>query len=415
MSVNPNGPMAYGDEDVSSGSADGANTMDGHNKRPSGTPAGSGRKRGRKATGDAIVDAMLEIAAASKLRAAAIMKNTWANMDDIDLQLDEMELAAAAAGYYYFNSLTRQPPLASSNGKGHNERNRVIQERFQHSGETISRYFNNVLKSIKSLSREFLQPAPETTSPEILCSRRLHPYFKNCIGVIDGMHIPAHVPAKDQSRFRNKKGFLSQNVLAACTFDLQFIFIYPGWEGSAADSRVLRAVLDDPNQNFPHTPEGKYYLVDNGYINMEGFIAPYPGVRYHLHEFRGANKLPRTARELFNHRHSYLRNAIQKSFDTLKRRFPILKVATQYGFQIQRDIVIAACVLHNFVRREERNDWLFASVEAVAAVEEETSDFDAQPDIMQLGSSVQEEIAFSLRESMAAAMWNDFVITWDEW
>ncbi|CAI0401884.1 unnamed protein product [Linum tenue] len=64
---------------------------------------------------------------------------------------------------------------------GHNERNRVIQERFQHSGETISRYFNNVLKSIKSLSREFLQPAPETTSPEILCSRRLHPYFKVCL------------------------------------------------------------------------------------------------------------------------------------------------------------------------------------------------------------------------------------------
>ncbi|CAI0401885.1 unnamed protein product [Linum tenue] len=113
---------------------------------------------------------------------------------------------------------------------GHNERNRVIQERFQHSGETISRYFNNVLKVLLII--------------------------QNCIGVIDGMHIPAHVPAKDQSRFRNKKGFLSQNVLAACTFDLQFIFIYPGWEGSAADSRVLRAVLDDPNQNFPHTPEG---------------------------------------------------------------------------------------------------------------------------------------------------------------
>lgn len=70
------------------------------------------------------------------------------------------------------------------------------------------------------------------------------------------MHIPAHVPAKDQSRFRNRKGVLSQNVLAACTFDLQFIFVYPGWEGSAADSRVLRAVLDDPDQNFPHIPEG---------------------------------------------------------------------------------------------------------------------------------------------------------------
>lgn len=80
------------------------------------------------------------------------------------------------------------------------------------------------------------------------------------------MHIPAHVPAKDQSRFRNWKGDLSQNVLAACTFDLQFIFIYPGWEGSAADSRVLRAVLDDPDQNFPPIPEGcfQYYLA--GYL-----------------------------------------------------------------------------------------------------------------------------------------------------
>lgn len=84
----------------------------------------------------------------------------------------------------------------------------------------------------------------------------LFPSTQDCLGVIDGMHIPAHVPAKEQSQFRNKKGLLSQNVLAACTFDLQFIFIYPGWEGSVADSRVLRAVLDDPDQNFPHIPEG---------------------------------------------------------------------------------------------------------------------------------------------------------------
>lgn len=86
------------------------------------------------------------------------------------------------------------------------------------------------------------------------------------------MHIPAHVPAKDQSRFRNKKGLLSQNVLAACTFDLQFIFIYPGWEGSVTDSRVLRAVLDDPDQNFPPIPEGVvvFYLCVGCYI-----ICPY--------------------------------------------------------------------------------------------------------------------------------------------
>ncbi|XP_065876629.1 uncharacterized protein [Euphorbia lathyris] len=488
MSIDPTAPLAFADEDASTGSGDDGNMLDGHNKRQSATPSGPGRrKRSRKATGDAIVDAMLEIAAASKMRAAAIMKNedrfsiskcikvldemqdTSARVDDCDLELDEMELVAASAGYYYYNSLKRQPRRSSSasgsdfmaevldghddlcremfrmdkhvfhklcgtlrqrgmlrdtagvrieeqlaiflNVIGHNERNRVIQERFQHSGETISRHFNNVLKAIKSLSRELLQPLPTTTPPEILSSR-FYPYFKDCIGVIDGMRIPAHVPAKDQSRFRNKKGFLSQNVLAACTFDLQFIFIYPGWEGSVADSRVLRAVLDDPNQNFPRIPEGKYYLVDTGYANVEGFIAPYLGVRYHLDEFRGANQLPRNARELFNHRHSYLRNTIQRSFNVLKTRFPILKLAPQYGFHIQRDIVIASCVLHNYIRREGRSDWLFASSEG--ATMEDFPDFDDQPE-MQLNSSVQEQVSFRLRESIATAMWNDFVNKWDQW
>lgn len=93
-------------------------------------------------------------------------------------------------------------------------------------------------------------------------------FHQDCIGVIDGMHIPAHLPAKDQSRFRNRIGVLSQNVLAACTFDLKFIFIYPGWEGSAADSRVLRAVLDDPDQNFPQIPKGLdiYTIFESCYV-----------------------------------------------------------------------------------------------------------------------------------------------------
>ncbi|XWS33083.1 hypothetical protein CRYUN_Cryun22dG0048400 [Craigia yunnanensis] len=76
MSVDPSAPMNYVDDDASSGSGDDVNMLDGHNKRQSVTPSSSGRrKRSRKATGDAIVDAMLEIAAASKMRASAIMKN----------------------------------------------------------------------------------------------------------------------------------------------------------------------------------------------------------------------------------------------------------------------------------------------------------------------------------------------------
>ncbi|XAR69645.1 hypothetical protein NMG60_11001326 [Bertholletia excelsa] len=70
MSVDP----TFVDEDVSSGSGDDVNMLDGHKRQPT-TPGSGRRKRSRKATGDAIVDAMLEIAAASKMRATAIMKN----------------------------------------------------------------------------------------------------------------------------------------------------------------------------------------------------------------------------------------------------------------------------------------------------------------------------------------------------
>ncbi|XP_004299755.1 PREDICTED: uncharacterized protein LOC101303035 [Fragaria vesca subsp. vesca] len=67
--------MNFMDEDASSGSGDDANVVDGNKHQP-GIPSNSGRrKRSRKATGDAIVDAMLEIAAASKMRANAIVKS----------------------------------------------------------------------------------------------------------------------------------------------------------------------------------------------------------------------------------------------------------------------------------------------------------------------------------------------------
>ncbi|KAG6424820.1 hypothetical protein SASPL_115240 [Salvia splendens] len=45
------------------------------------------------------------------------------------------------------------------------------------------------------------------------------------------------------------------------------------WEGSATDSRVLRDAL---TRNDPFiVPKDKYFLVDAGYTNGPGFLAPY--------------------------------------------------------------------------------------------------------------------------------------------
>lgn len=65
---------------------------------------------------------------------------------------------------------------------------------------------------------------------------------------------------------------------------------------------------------------GKFYLVDAGYGNAPNFIAPYRGTRYHLKEYSDKNP-PTTPKELFNHRHSSLRNTVERIIGILKNGF----------------------------------------------------------------------------------------------
>lgn len=72
------------------------------------------------------------------------------------------------------------------------------------------------------------------------------------------MHIPVMVGVDEQGPFRNKIGFLSQNVVAACSLDLKFHYVLAGWEGSAPDLRVLNSALT--RRNKLQVPEGMYCL-----------------------------------------------------------------------------------------------------------------------------------------------------------
>ena len=51
----------------------------------------------------------------------------------------------------------------------------------------------------------------------------------------------------DKPRYRNRKGDITTNVLGVVAPDMQFIYVMAGWEGSAADSRVLRDALSRNN------------------------------------------------------------------------------------------------------------------------------------------------------------------------
>ena len=101
--------------------------------------------------------------------------------------------------------------------------------------------------------------------------------------------------------------------------------------------------------------EGTYYLVDAGYTNGEGFLAPYRGQRYHLNDWRDGNQ-PTRAKEYFNMRHSTARNVVERSFGVLKKRWAILRSPSFYPPKIQSRIILACCVLHNYIRAEMNYD-----------------------------------------------------------
>ncbi|MFQ6640387.1 hypothetical protein Gotur_016726 [Gossypium turneri] len=81
--------------------------------------------------------------------------------------------------------------------------------------------------------------------------------------------------------------------------------------GKVADGRVLRdAISRRHGLKFPH---GCYYLVDAGYTNCEGFLAPFKGQQYHLNEWRQGYRSS-TPEVFFNMKHASARNVIERCF-----------------------------------------------------------------------------------------------------
>ncbi|GMP63246.1 hypothetical protein CsSME_00025007 [Camellia sinensis var. sinensis] len=104
----------------------------------------------------------------------------------------------------------------------------------------------------------------------------------------------------------------------------------------------------------------EYYLVDSGYPNTKGYLAPYKGERYHLAQFD--HRHPQIAHEKFKKTHSSLRSVIERSFGVWKAIWPFMKdIPCNYNFVCQRQLVCATMAIHNFIRHTNLRDIAFDS------------------------------------------------------
>ncbi|XP_057787974.1 uncharacterized protein LOC131005172 [Salvia miltiorrhiza] len=211
------------------------------------------------------------------------------------------------------------------------------------------------------------------------------------------------VPTNDRPRYRTRKGQIATNTLAVCDRQMQFVYVLPGWEGSAADSRVLRDALTRVH-GF-RVPRGNYYLCDNGYANCDGFLAPYKGVRYHLKEWGPLAGRPQNARELFNLRHAKARNAIERAFGVMKMRWAILRSSSYYPVKVQNRLIMACFVLHNFIRSNMVVDPIEQQFDNQAA-EMENMDLEGGEYV----DGVEPSPAWTAaREDLAQQMWQQYI------
>jgi hypothetical protein len=169
----------------------------------------------------------------------------------------------------------------------HGSSQRELQERFQRLADTISKYINKGLQLFTGGFYETYVRDPENQTPEkILENPKWFPFFRYCRGAVDGVHVLAYALEQHITRYCDRQGEITQNCVAACNFDMLFLYVMAGYEGTAADGQLFTIA----RQNSFSLPPGCYYLADAGFPNCDMLMAPYRGIRYHLKEWRRGNQ-----------------------------------------------------------------------------------------------------------------------------
>jgi hypothetical protein len=108
--------------------------------------------------------------------------------------------------------------------------------------------------------------------------------------------------------------------------------------------------------------------------------------------------------ELFNLRHASARNAIERIFGVLKRRFRILLLAPEYDLGIQARIPAALCAIHNFIQVHDPDEGPLSDTGDLPAHEPD----DYHPDPTPAAELEAATDAHAKRDSIAQAMWEDY-------
>lgn len=175
-----------------------------------------------------------------------------------------------------------------------------------------------------------------------------------CVGVIDGSHIPIIAPEEYPNGYINKKGWHSIVLQAVVDANGLFWDLCIGYPGSVHEAKILRCsylwdklkdgqLLGQNTVSISGCDVGHYLIGDTEHPLQNWLMRPFS-------ETDGLT----SQQQRYNSRLGCARSVVDESFERLKARWRCLLKRNDCKLEMIKKMVMTCCVLHNIC--EERGD-----------------------------------------------------------
>ena len=220
--------------------------------------------------------------------------------------------------------------------------------------------------------------------------------FPQCIGAIDGSHIPIIAPKENPLDYYNRKGYHSVLLQALVDHEYRFLDVYVGWPGSVHDARVLA------NSGLYRKCESGNFLpnwirtLNNASVPVPLVVLGDPTYPLRLWLMKPFSDSGLTSRQKkFNYQLSRSRVVVENAFGRLKGRWRSLMKRNDNDIKYVPNMVTACCVLHNLCEMHGdlcEEDWVIVDPNLQTPETSSTSSTSSATSAQSSGSVIREAL-----------------------
>lgn len=170
---------------------------------------------------------------------------------------------------------------------------------------------------------------------------------------MDGKHIAIVPPPDSGSFYYNYKGFNSVVLLAIANANYEFVMCDVGTNGRISDGGVLDntrfgelLIEEKLNLPGPKRPDNSSKMLPYVFVGDEAFA-----LRKDFLKPFSSRELTEE-RRVFNYRLSRARRVIENVFGIMSSRFRVFSAPINLKVSAVDKVVLASCVLHNYLRKK---------------------------------------------------------------